>query len=104
MDDTKFSNTTDYRLQLLVPNAASASISGKVLTPTGRGLANAVVTMTNQNGQSISTRTSSFGYYRFDEVQSGETYIISVASRRYQFASQVVNVSESLDELNFVAQ
>jgi Carboxypeptidase regulatory-like domain len=86
------------------PTAASATVSGRVFTPSGRGLANAYVVMTNQNGESVRTRTNQFGYYRFNDVQSGETYIFNVQSKRYQFATQVVNVAEDLDGLNFFAQ
>ncbi len=86
------------------PTAASATVGGRVFTPTGRGLANAFVIMTNQNGESVRTRTNQFGYYRFADVQSGETYVFSVQSKRYQFATQVVTVAEDLDGLNFIAQ
>ena len=80
--------------------AASVSVSGRVLVGK-RGLLNATVTLTDQNGNSRTARTSSFGYYRFDEVEVGQTYIVSVQSKRFQFATQVVSVSEELSELNF---
>ena len=86
------------------PTAASSTVSGRVFTPTGRGLGNAFVVMTNQNGESVRARTNPFGYYRFTEVQSGETYIFNVHSKRYQFATQVINIAEDLDGLNFFAQ
>jgi Carboxypeptidase regulatory-like domain len=92
------------KVTVLTPTAATATVSGRVYTPTGRGLGNAFVIMTNQNGESVSVRTNQFGYYHFKEVQSGETYIFSVASKRYQFASQVVDISEDFDGLNFFAQ
>jgi Neuraminidase (sialidase) len=92
------------KVTILTPTAASATVGGRVYTPSGRGLANAVVIMTNQNGESVQTRTNQFGYYRFTEVQSGETYIFNVVSKRYQFATQVVTVEEDLDGLNFFAQ
>jgi CSLREA domain-containing protein len=98
------SNVTNYKLNVLVPTAASSTVSGRVFTPTGRGLLNAFVVMTNQNGDAVSVRTNQFGYYRFNGVQSGEIYIFSVQSKRYRFASQVVSVAEDLDGLNFFAQ
>ena len=94
------SNTTNYRLIVLAPTAASVSVSGRVLV-NDRGLRNAFVTLTDQNGNTRTVRSSSFGYYRFDEVEVGQTYIVSVRSKRYQFAPQVVSVSEELSELNF---
>ena len=65
---------------------------------------NATVILTDSNGNTRATRTGSFGYYRFDEVEAGQTYIFNVSSRRYSFAPQVVTVTEDLTELNFTAQ
>ena len=86
------------------PTAAEVSVTGRVLTPDGRGLRNATVTMTDSNGVTRYARTSSFGYYRFEDVAVGQTYILAVGSKRYQFASQVVNVTDSLTDIDFIAQ
>ena len=94
------SNVTNYRLQILAPTAAGVSVSGRVLIG-GRGLTNAVVTLTDQNGNVRSTRTSSFGYYRFDEVAAGQIYVVAIKSKRFQFAPQVVSITEDVSELNF---
>jgi hypothetical protein len=48
--------------------------------------------------------TNSFGYYRFDDIAAGQSIIISVTSKRFQFAAQVFNVTEEINELNFVSQ
>jgi hypothetical protein len=83
--------------------SAGASISGRILTPDGLGLRNAVVRMTKQNGETLTMRSSSFGYYHFDNIEVGETIIMSVISKRFQFASQIVSVQEELNELDFIA-
>jgi hypothetical protein len=62
------------------------------------------LTITDQAGNSRLATTSVFGYFRFHDVQAGETYIISVNSKRYSFAPQVVNVTDNLTGLNFTAQ
>ena len=41
---------------------------------------------------------------RLDEVRAGETYLVEVASRRFTFASQVINVTADLSNLDFRAQ
>lgn len=87
----------------LAPTAASVRVSGKVLTPDGRGLVNAVVTMTDASGNIRSTRTSTFGFYRFEDVAVGETYIFQTVSKRFQFVPQVVTVTEEVSGLNFTA-
>lgn len=87
----------------LAPTAASVSVGGRVLTMDGSGLRNARVTLTGIDGSARMVLTGKFGGFRFADVQFGETYIVSVASRRYIFQPQVVFVSEDLDDLNFIA-
>jgi len=89
-----------YRLQISAPTAASVLIAGRV-TAHGRGLANATVYLTNQNGETLTRRTSSFCYYRFDDIPTGQTVILTVVSKRYQFAPRIVNVIEELNNLDF---
>lgn len=86
-----------------VPTAASATVSGRILTPDGAGLTNAVIKMTDASGNVCSVRSSSFGFYRFDDVAVGETYVFQIVSRRYQFAPQVVSVTEEIADLDFTA-
>ncbi|CAN5222390.1 hypothetical protein BH10ACI1_BH10ACI1_10310 [soil metagenome] len=83
--------------------AASVEIGGRVMTMSGIGISNARVTLVDQTGNSRLARTSAFGYFRFADVQVGETYIISVISKRYQFAPQVLSVTDELTDLNFIA-
>jgi hypothetical protein len=87
----------------VAPTAATVSVSGRV-TARGRGISNAVVHLTSQNGEIQTARTNRLGYYTVTELAAGETYIFNVFSKRYQFNPQVVNLTEDLDELNFTAQ
>jgi uncharacterized delta-60 repeat protein len=89
------------RLQGLVPSAANVSISGRVLTSDGRGLNNAIVSLTDANGNSRSTRTGSFGFYRFDEIEAGQIVIVNVRSKRFQFEPRVLSVGEDLTDVDF---
>jgi Carboxypeptidase regulatory-like domain len=86
------------------PTAASVTVSGRVFTPSGAGLRNAVVTMTDMQGNLRSVRTTTFGYFRFEDVEAGGTYIFNVQSKSFQFAPQVVSVMEDISELNFTAE
>lgn len=87
-----------------VPTAAAISVSGRVLTPKGRGLANARVTLTGSAGEVLTAWTDNSGYYRFPEVVAGDTVIINVKSKLYSFGAQILNLSEETNDLNFVAQ
>ena len=84
------------------PASVGVTVSGRVLTLDGRGLRNATVTMTDQNGVAHSVTTSSFGYYTFDGVASGQTYTVRVASRLYRFATRELQVTDSLTDVDFV--
>ena len=85
-------------------SARSVTISGRVTTPFGQGLRNALVTITDSTGNRRTAVTSSFGYYRFDDVAPGETYTIGVAARRYRFGSRVLRVADTLADVDFVGQ
>ncbi|MGI8786685.1 MAG: delta-60 repeat domain-containing protein [Pyrinomonadaceae bacterium] len=89
---------------LAAPTAANVLISGRVITPRVFGLVNAFVTLTDSNGISRTVITGRAGSFRFTEVAAGETYIISVRSKRYTYAPQVVTVNEDLTGLTFTPQ
>ncbi|MEJ7624576.1 MAG: hypothetical protein WKF34_11350 [Pyrinomonadaceae bacterium] len=78
------------------------TVSGKVTTPGGLGLRNAVVALTDSQGLRRTALTSSFGFYTFENVVGGNTYTVSVSSRRYRFAARSVTVNESLSNVDFV--
>ncbi len=91
--------------QVNIPTAAAVSVGGKVLTASGRGIGNSIIILTNQTGELRYARTNPFGYYRFNGVSVGETYVLTVRNKQYQFdqPSLVINVNEELSEINFVA-
>lgn len=93
-----------YTIQVFPVTAASVSISGRIVTPDGRGLRNAKVILTDASGNSRTTTSSQFGYYRFNNVEVGQIYVITVASKKYQFLPQTVTVTEEVSDLNFAAQ
>lgn len=86
------------------PTAANVAVSGRVLTADGRGLKNALVTLTDADGTSRTAVTSSFGYYRFDEVAAGQSYVLAVNSKRFTFTPRTLTVTDELTDVDFVAQ
>src|SRR6185369_11572717 len=89
---------------LLAPTAANVSVAGRVADQEGSAVSNAVVTISSGDGTSRSTRTNSFGYFSFDGVTVGETYIVSVRAKAYQFTPRVISVMDEIASLDFVAQ
>ena len=87
----------------LAPTAAPASVSGRVVTASGRPISRASVVLDDGTGSPRTALTTSFGHFNFEGIESGRAYILSVAHRRYQFAPQVLNVSESVQGIVITA-
>lgn len=89
---------------VLAPTAASVSITGRVRSADGRGVRNAIVTLTDAAGNARTARTSSFGYYRFDEIEAGQTVVIGVRSKQYQFTPRIFSVTDNVTDVDFTAE
>lgn len=88
------------------PTTASVPFSGGILAFKWRGISITCVSITNQNDETHAALTNPFGYYRFNEIPAGETYIISVAHRRYQFINnpRILTILDEISELGFTAE
>lgn len=87
----------------IAPTAANVAVSGRVMRPDGYGVGKAIVVLTDVNGVARTVRTSSMGYYTFDQVPSGETYVVGVSSKQYQFDTQTISVASELSNVDFTA-
>ncbi len=88
-----------------IGTANGIPISGRVLTPDGRGIANATVVIydgTDGYGNFRIATTNSLGYYSFSQVGSGGTYMMTVRSKRYRFAPRVFQFGGVLTVFDFV--
>ncbi len=77
-------------------------VSGRVTTPTGQPLRNTIVTMIDSSGVRRIATTSTFGIYTFNMVSTGQNYTMTVASKRYRFAPQILLIQTSITNLDFV--
>lgn len=86
--------------------AAAVSVGGRITASSGTGIRNVIVTLTAGNGITRNVLTSSFGYYNFDDVAVGETYVVSVAAKRFTFANptQIISVNDNIGDLDFIAE
>lgn len=82
--------------------APTAVISGRVITPTGVGLRNALISLTDSLGVRRTITSSSLGFYTFADVPTGQVYVIAVASKRYRFANKSQLVNSDLANLDFI--
>lgn len=82
--------------------SSDVSVSGRVTTPGGQNLRNAVVSMIDSAGVRRTATTSSFGLYSFDGVRTGDTYTMTVASKRYRFTPRILQIDTNLTNVDFV--
>lgn len=87
-----------------ISTAATVAVSGRVLSPKGRAVANARVTLTTSSGETLTTVTDEFGNYQFSDVVAGATVTIDIKSRLYTFETQILSLSEETNGLNFTAR
>ncbi len=90
-----------------VTTAAGAVVGGRITDSRGRGLSRVVVMMTGSGiEETIYATTTAFGYYRFEDVPAGNTYILTASSIRYTFEQPniVINVNGDLGGADFVGQ
>ena len=88
-----------------IPTAANAFVSGRVVTADGSGIRNARVSLTLPNGEVRTALSGTFGYYRFDDLEVGNTYILSIAAKRYTFINptRVISLDDELTGEDFVS-
>ena len=89
-----------------IPLAANVSVAGRVMLQAGNGIRSVRVTLTEEDGTTHYTLTGSFGYYRFDDIESGQAVVVSVAAKRYTFAqpSRVFVLTDELTDVDFIAE
>ena len=58
--------------------------------------------MTDANGKVVQALTNPFGYYQFDSVTAGESYVLAATHRRFRFEPRFVTVTDQLTDLDFV--
>lgn len=80
----------------------TASVSGRVVTPSGAALRNAPVVIGYGTGKRLIAVTSSFGVYSFSNVPIEINYTISVSSKRFRFAGRPLSFSSNLTGVDFV--
>ncbi|MBK8150617.1 MAG: hypothetical protein IPK58_21055 [Acidobacteria bacterium] len=60
--------------------------------------------MTDSAGISRTVISNSFGFFRFDDIAVGETYIVTVRAKDLVFAPQAITIADEVTNLNLVAE
>lgn len=104
---TAVSGFSDWGVGVGLITAANASLAGRVTTAAGRGVPFARLTVTGGNlPEPITVTANAFGYYKFAALPAGQTYVVSVSSKRSTFAepSRIVSLDADVSDADFVAE
>lgn len=87
------------------PTAAHVSISGRVAKADGAGVKGVYLRLLAPDGSVRQALSSSFGYFRFESVEAGRTYILSAHSSRWGFTQPAVaiNLDSDIAGVDFIA-
>ncbi len=91
-------------VNILGPTAAGVSVGGLVHNANGQAIPNARLTLTDPFGNVRTAVSNSFGYYRFDGIPVGYTYIVGVRAKDYSFTPRQVDVVDEVNNLNMEAE
>lgn len=95
------------RAYAMIPVAANISLGGRILTASGNGIRNALVTVSGGNLPSpVTARTGSFGYFNFQGLQTGMTYTVTISTKQYVFAqpTRMITLQTDVTGFDFVAE
>ncbi len=97
-------HTFDFGFRLS-PSAGGVNVSGRITTVNGNGIRNVQVMMTEADGTNHSAITGPFGYYSFADIPSGQTVVLSIASKRYHFDNPVrlVTLNDDLVDYDWIS-
>jgi hypothetical protein len=90
----------------LITTAAPVSVAGRVLTSDGRGIANVVLVVSGDAlAGPVKLQTNAFGYYVFDGLPSGHSYVVTATARNFTFSqpTRVISLNDDVSDLNFTA-
>ena len=93
-----------WQISLLAPTAAGVSVSGRILTGSGRGVRNARVRLIDGNGATQTVSSRAFGNYNFAEITAGQTVTVFVEAKNYSFAPRIISITADIENLDFTAQ
>lgn len=95
----------DVIVHFFIPSAAPMQITGMVKDAYGRGLNRATVVLTSPLGISRTTTTNGFGYYRFEDVPAGQTFVMEVSGKGHRFdnPTRVIETNDELGSVDFQA-
>ena len=84
-------------------SANNGTIRGRLLSATGQPVGNARVTLTSTTGSLRTAVTNPFGLFELGNLSVGETYTVTVESKRYTFTPRTVSMTDGIVDLDMIA-
>jgi len=99
-DTSEFSQSRPF----LGPTSANVEVVGRVVSDTGMPIGRTFLTLADQSGTVHRSLTNPFGYFRFSEIPSGQTYILSMDSKSFEFtpSSILIGITTDINDLLIV--
>jgi hypothetical protein len=93
--------------QALIPSSGGSSVMGRVLESNGQPIRDAILEL--HGGEldgPLMVRTTPFGWFRFEDVPVGYTYILNIRARGYVFSesSRVITLDDDVTGIEFIAE
>ena len=104
--DGKRNAVGNYVIDIIpfAPTAANVSVNGRITNSDGTGISRTTVLLTDNNGNTRTATTNQFGYYRFENIEVGQSYILQANSKRFQFQNnpRILSVSDNITGEDFI--
>jgi hypothetical protein len=101
------SSFSDWSVGQPLAVAAPVNISGRVMLDDGvTGVPRATLILAGGSlAQPLTIRTNPFGYYNFEGLEAGQTYIVTVHSKQYTFTipTRVFTPNDNIMDADFIA-
>ena len=94
-------------ISLLVPSSAPASIAGRTQYADGVGVGSVQIVMTRVSDGTLWTALSNaFGYFSFQGIPTGQTYVLTISTKRHRFPieTQTINLTDDVTGIVFIAE
>lgn len=93
-----------FEAQVFTPTAGEITVGGRITTNKGSGIKIAQVTLLGADGKTRATLSNADGYFQFTDLPAGETYIFSVAAKRFQFSQPTIvrTITDDANDINFI--
>ncbi len=92
-DTSEFSQSRPF----LGPTSANVEVAGHVVSNTGLPIGRTYLTLSDQSGNVHQSLTNPFGYFRFSDIPSGQTYVLSMRSKSFEFTPSSISIAITSD-------